>query len=112
VHGGVDREGLLAPYASMVLARGESGARLHVTGECLPRPELDGARVDVLVDDEPVATIALHAGTPVDVSAPLPAAARQRAWLSARFRASDFAYAGADLRQLVALKLLRVAIEP
>jgi len=111
IHGGIAKDGSVGPFASLLLAR-DGGRTLHVTGRCLPRAELDGAQVQVFVDREPVGSIALAAGAPIDFRAPLPDAALAHDWVTLRLQAGDFVYAGADLRQCVAFKLERAAIEP
>jgi hypothetical protein len=111
VYAGIDRDGLVAPFAAVLLAR-EDGTRLRLTGRCLPRPELDGATLAVLVDGDPALRIALAAGRAVDESAPLPDAARERPYVAVRLVADDFVYAGPGLRQCVSFQLARIAIEP
>lgn len=109
VTGGIQKGGLVGPYAAVVLQGG--GARLKVAGRCLPRPELDGARVDVLVEAEKVGQFVVAAGQPVALDLPVPAAIAARPFVSVRFAADDWAYAGDDLRQHVVFALERVALE-
>jgi len=111
VYAGVDVEGLLAPFAVVLLAR-EGGSALRVTGRCLDRPELDGASLAVEVDGEPVLRIPLAAGRAVDERVPLPEPVRARPFFAVRFVADDFVYAGSDLRHCVCFRLDRLAVEP
>ena len=111
VYGGVDAQGLVAPYAAVVLARRE-GRTLHLRGRCLARPELDGATLTVFVDEFPALTIPLEAGAEIDRREPLPAAALERPFVAVRFSSDDFVYEGADLRHTVCFQLQRVAIDP
>ncbi|MEM7349424.1 MAG: SGNH/GDSL hydrolase family protein [Acidobacteriota bacterium] len=110
IHGGVDPQGLVSPYASMVLSN-DGGRRLRVSGRALPRPELDGAQVRVSVDAWALAELELRAGEPIEVDVPLPAAAAERPYLSVRFESTDYVYTGATLQHCVVFELLRVAIE-
>ena len=98
-------------HAAVVLAT-EGGAHLILTGRGLDRPELDGARVEVHVDHEPVGTIELLADRPIEFTAPVPAAARARRYVGVQLLADDFAYVGDDLRRCVSFRLTRIAIEP
>ena len=110
VHGGVDADGLVAPYASMILACG-GGRRLRLEGAALARPVLAGARVAVFADEEPLGELELEPGAPLEQVFELPPALGERPFLSVRLRASDYVYAGQDLRTCAAFRLDRVAIE-
>jgi hypothetical protein len=111
VYAGIDKDGLLAPRASVLLARA-GGGTLHLVGRCLQRPELDGATLTVLVEGEAALRLPLAAGRAVDERVPLPAAARARPYLNVRLVADDFVYTGAGLRQCVSFQLDRLAIAP
>ncbi|MGQ0553521.1 MAG: hypothetical protein ACT4PU_09920 [Planctomycetota bacterium] len=111
VYGGVDKAGLVAPYASVLLQRGEA-RNLRLQGRCLPRPELDGATVRVLADDVEVGQLKLAAGAQLDLRAPLPPAVLARPYFAVRLIASDHVLAGEDLRQCVVFQLERLAAEP
>jgi hypothetical protein len=110
VHTGIYKDGMVSPFACFVLARGD-GTTLRLAGRALERPELDGARVDVLVDGHPAGSFTLQAGRPIDFTAPLPEGAAAHDWLAVRLQASDFAYDGDDLRRCISLHLERAAIE-
>jgi lysophospholipase L1-like esterase len=110
VHGGLDREGQASPFVSFVLAVG-GGSLLRLEGVALPRPELDGATLEVHVDGAPVGGTVLRAGEDLLFRAALPAAARDRRWVAVRLSCDDFAHAGDDLRKLVSYRLTRAAIE-
>ncbi|MEM7349423.1 MAG: SGNH/GDSL hydrolase family protein [Acidobacteriota bacterium] len=109
IHGGVDPEGRISPYASMILKN--DGQRLRVIGRGLPRPELDGGRVGVFVDADRVGELELQAGRPIDVSFPLPASAARKPYLSVRFESADYVYVGDALQHCVVFELRRVEIE-
>ncbi len=109
VYTGVTADGLVSPFAILVLDRA-GGARVHLTGAALPRPEMDGATLHVLVDAPRVGTQPLHSGQPFDFSAPLPASAGHD-WLAVRLTTSDFVYEGADQRRCASFHLQRIAIE-
>ena len=110
IHGGVDPQGLVSPYASMVLSN-DGGRRLRVSGRSLPRPELDGTKVRVSVDAWTLAELELRAGEPIEVDVRLPASAAGRPYLSVRFESTDYVYTGATLQHCVVFELFRVAIE-
>jgi hypothetical protein len=110
VYGGVDKEGLVAPYAALVLRR--DGNTLHLTGRCLQRPELDGATLTVFVDEVPLARIAIAAGSSVDRTDPLPPELRERPFVAVRLSCDDYVYEGAELRHTVCFQLQRISLEP
>ena len=110
VHGGIDGEGLVGPYASVILSR-QGGKSLRVLGAFVDRPELDGAKMQVFVDEQLMATLPLQAGELVDLSLALPEALIKRPWLTVRFVTNDFAYSGESMRDCVSFQLERVAVE-
>ena len=110
VHGGVDAEGLVAPYASMLLARG-AGTNLRIEARRLDAPELAGGTVRLYLDEVEVAAIALTGETELIATWPLPAEVADRPYLSLRLSADDYVYRDADSGRCVALRLRRVAIE-
>lgn len=110
--GGVDRAGLVAPHAALVLARSRGTTTLHVTGRFLPERVLDGAVVRVFVEELELAQLAIRPGEPLDVVLPLPREALEgRPFLSVRFSGDDYVYRGDDLRRCVLFQLERVALE-
>ncbi len=110
IHGGVDRAGRVSPYASILL-KNPDGKRLRIEGSAFPRPELDGAFVRVFVDGEELGQIEIEAGREIALVYPLPAAVAGRPYLSVRFEADDYVYAGPDLQHCVVFQLARLAIE-
>ncbi len=110
IHGGLDRDGLVSPYASFLL-RNDGGRQLRIDGRALPRPELDGARVRVYVDAEQVGELEIRADTRLAEAFPLPRSASERRFLSVRFEADDYVYRGSDLQHCVVFRLHRIAIE-
>jgi len=109
VYGGVDGAGLMGPFASMSLAN-RGGGRLRVRATCLPRPEIDGARVRVSVDGILVGEVEVEASREVDEVWRLPEEVSGRKYVNVRFEADDYAYAGDDLQQCVVWKLRSLAI--
>ncbi len=110
IHGGVDREGRVSPYAS-VLLKNDGGQHLRLVGTAFSRPELDGGRVRVFVDAEEVGQIQLRAGDAINGDWPLPAATSNRPFLSVRLVADDYIYVGPDLQHCVVFQLHQLAIE-
>lgn len=109
IHGGLDKNGGVSPYASFLL-RNDGGSRLRISGRALPHRELDGSRVRVFVDAEQVGEFKLQAGGELDLSYRLPPAAAERSYLSVRFEADDYVYQGPDLQHCVVFRLERLAI--
>lgn len=111
IHGGIDSRSRVSPYASLILAR-SGGGRLVVEGRALPRRELDGAKVRVYVEAEPVGEMELLAGERLRFEAPLPDAAAGQEYVNVRFEAADYVYATDEPRRCVVFELERVAIRP
>lgn len=111
IHGGVDREGLVAPYASLVLRRGEARA-LELDGRALPDAHVAGARVRVWLDEVEVATLTLAPDEPIRLRARVPAALDGRAFLALRLETDEWVYRGDDLRRCTAWRLERAALAP
>ncbi len=109
VHGGVDAEGNVSPYASILMPRGSA---LKVTGECFRRPEIDGTRVDVLIDEERVHSFTVEGGHKLEWQSPVPESLRELEYLSVRFKAGDHVYLGHDLRQCAVFQLKRIEMLP
>ncbi len=109
IHGGIDKLGFVSPYAALVLKRG-TGRILSIRGRCLPRSEIDGAHVQILIDEFPVATLELRANEPIRIREAIPDGAVDRPYVGVRFVSDDFAYQGNDLRSTVSLQLEQVAI--
>ncbi len=109
IHGGLDKQGRVSPYASFLL-RNDGGNRLEIRGRALPHRELDGTRVQVFVDAERVGELELSAGRELELSLPLPAAAAARSYVSVRFEADDYVYQGPDLQHCVVFRLERLAL--
>jgi hypothetical protein len=111
IYGGIDREGLVSPYASLTLWRPPQARELHVIGTALPDRALAGARVRVHLEELELAVLELQPGAPLDLRQPLPAALDGRAWLNLRFTADDYVYRGADQRRCAVFQLRRAALE-
>jgi hypothetical protein len=109
IHGGVDRDGLVSPYASILL-RAYAVRHLRVEGRCLERPELDGTRVRVFADEVQVGELLLESGRTIDEHFALPPELPVSGYLSARFEADDWALVGPDLQHTVVFRLDRVSV--
>ncbi len=108
IHGGIETDGLVRPYGSMIMAVG--GNTLEVRGNGLARPELFGAKVRVYLDEILVETIALESGTKFELVVPIPEPVNGREFASLRFQATDYVYVGPHLRDCVSFRLERVAL--
>lgn len=111
VYAGIDGQGHMAPYAALSL-RSSGGRSLRVRARGLESPEMDGATITVRVDGRPTGTFRVYAGTEVDEVWPLPAEVAGRAFVTVALSADDWVYAGEDLQECVALRLLSVSVEP
>src|SRR6185436_17016522 len=74
VYGGLDLQGLVSPYASLVLHRASGTRTLHVVGRALPDRALAGARVRVFLEELEVGALELQPDAPLELSLALPAA--------------------------------------
>ncbi|MFT7462719.1 MAG: hypothetical protein ACI9EF_001061 [Pseudohongiellaceae bacterium] len=110
VNGGIDAEGLVGSFASVTLAT-NNGTTLRITGACLDRPEMNGAELQIFVDEVSLGMVSLQAREGLDLSLPLPEAQAKRPWVSVRFLADDYVYSGKFLRECVSFVLHRVAVE-
>jgi len=119
VYGGLDAEGLMGPFASIVLQNPSAkpkgppaGKSVHLRASCFDRPEIDGGALRVLVEGLPVGSCTIRANELIDASFPLPAEVADRRFLNVRLEADDWFYQGKDLQQCVSVRLLSVAVEP
>ncbi len=110
IHGGIDRQGRVSPYASLML-RNDGGQHLRIAARAFRRPELEGARVRVFVDADKVGEFGLEAGKKLALSYRLPAAVADRPYVSVRFEAEDYIYKGRGLRHCVVFWLHGIAVE-
>jgi hypothetical protein len=110
VHCGIDRRGEVAPYAAVILAR-KKGRRLQVEGAFLERPEIEGTRIEVFVDELRAESMVVIPGQPVALDVELPEQVMKRPFLSVRFAAQDYCYS-VDLRRCLTFQLQRVALTP
>jgi lysophospholipase L1-like esterase len=109
VHGGIDAQGNVAPYAALVLARG--GERLLLAGRRLDAPGLAGATCEVFAEEVSLGTFPLAGAEPVELAWPLPPAVQGRAFLSVRFVSSDYVYTDVTRGRAGTFVLERAAIE-
>jgi hypothetical protein len=109
VHGGIFAGGAVTPYASIIL-RCDGRKLLQVAGDLLDRRELDGAHVDVFVDEARVGELPLQRGQKIDATFDVPDEIAKRKFVSARFVASDYAYDEKDLRIHVVFMLRSVGL--
>ncbi len=110
VHGGIDSAGNVAPYASLILARGE-GTRLKLRGERYPAPELDAAVAEVYVEECLVDRIPLAGMEKIELGWELPHEVRDRPFLNIRFESSDYIYTDLTLGRAGSFVLRRIAVE-
>ena len=114
IHGGIDADGKLAPYGSLILdarALAESGGTLVVEGAVLDRSELDGGKLEVYLDERLVGELTLKAAQQIELRLAIPSELRGRPFVSLRLISSDYAYVGDDLRNCRSVQLRRVALE-
>lgn len=111
VHGGLDREGLVSPYASLVLHRAPGTRALHVAGRALPDRSLAGARTRVFLEELEVGALVLRPDAALELRVPVPAALDGREFLDLRLESSDYVYRGDDARHCVVFRLERAALE-
>lgn len=110
VYTGLDKDALVAPYAAFSL-RSEGAERLHLKGHALDRPEMNGATVTVVIDDQPTGTFDIQAGQPIDATWTVPDELRSRTFVSVYLVADDWVYVGDDLQQCVVFQLESLAFE-
>jgi hypothetical protein len=110
VHGGIDLEGMVSPYASVALCN-VVGGDLRVAGRCLDTATLDGKLVRVFVDEALVGEIRLARGAAIDARFVVPEPQRARRFLSARFESDDWIYVGEELQHTIVFQLHTLAVE-
>ncbi len=110
VHGGIDSEGNVAPYASLVLARGE-GSLLKLSGERYGAPGLGTASAEVYIEEFLVDRIPLAGDKELALVWELPAEVRDRPFLNIRFVSTDYVYTDVAKGRAGTFLLRRVAIE-
>jgi hypothetical protein len=111
IYAGVDAQGLVSPYASVLLKRGNA-RRVHLRGAFLPATELAGNRVQLFFDEVPGGAFEVRPGAPLDLTYDLPAAVAGRPFFDVRFRSEDWVYKPPDLRHCVVFRLDRVEALP
>lgn len=109
LYAGVWKGGVVGPYVSLVL-RAEAVDTLYLEGAALDRPELNGARVKVWVEEFALGSFEIKSGQPISFSAALPEEARQRTIVNVRLESDDFVYSGADLRECVVFNLAEIGL--
>jgi len=111
VHGGLDLEGLVSPYASCVLLRPAGASALHVRGRSLPDLVLRGARTRVFLEELAVGELVHEPDAEWKLDVPIPPELEGRELLNLRFESDDYVYRGPDLRHCVVFRLERAALE-
>ncbi len=109
--GGIDKDGHVAPYAAVLMRAKATGNVLHIEGNHLERPEIDGAQVQVLVEGQRVGTFEVQAGQPIDVRFPIPDDLTQPTFIAVQFVSSDYAYIGHDLQHCASFSLTQLTLE-
>jgi hypothetical protein len=108
VYTGIDGQGLVSPYASVLLPG--PARRLALRGRALDRPELDGVSVQVFVDEVQVGGFELRSGLRIDLAWPLPPEVSGREFVAVRCVATDWVYAGDQGRHCVSFALEELAL--
>jgi len=111
VHGGIDRQGRLSPFASLLLLN-QGAHTLHVEGAALDRGLRAGSRLRISLEGIEAARVVLERGQPFDLRLDLPPEVRDRPMINVRFEVDDYVYAPEDLRHCISAQLDRVALEP
>ena len=111
IHGGLDLEGLVSPYASCVLLRPAGASALHVRGRSLPDLVLRGARTRVFLEELAVGELVHEPDAEWKLDVPIPPELEGRELLNLRFESDDYVYRGPDLRHCVVFRLERAALE-
>ncbi|MSR62993.1 MAG: hypothetical protein EXS08_11165 [Planctomycetes bacterium] len=111
VHGGLDREGRVSPYCSLVLQRPAGARELVVRGRALPDVALKGARTRIFLEELELGAFELAPDAELALDVPIPPALDGRAFLNLRFESSDYVYRGDDQRHCVVFQLQRAALE-
>lgn len=110
IHGGVDAQGRVSPYGSLLLARPDGATELVLDLEFDGAATLNGT-TRVFVDEVTVAEVPMAtSGGFQRLRLPLPAAVAGRSHLSVRLHSDDWAYLPPDARRCVSLRLLRAAL--
>ncbi len=109
VYGGVDSQGRVAPYASLVLARG-GGGTLVLEGRRLGRPELTGGIARVYADEVLLEEIPLDGDRAFSFGLPLSDELARRDHIALRFECDDWVYDFDRSWRCVAFALERAAI--
>lgn len=110
VHGGIDSAGNVAPYASLVLARGDGGM-LKLSGERYRAPGLESAFAEVYVEEALVDRIPLAGEKEIELAWDLPAEVRERPFLNIRLVSDDYVYTDVAKGRAGTFVLHRIAIE-
>jgi lysophospholipase L1-like esterase len=111
VYGGIDGQGLVAPFASVSLQKPRMATSVRLRAECLERPEIDGATVRVSAEGVALGVFEIRAGQSIDASWPLPTELADARYLDVRLEADDYCYTGDDLQQCVVMRLLSLSVE-
>ena len=111
IHGGLDSDGFVSPYASFFL-KNDTSRHVRIEGHSFDRPELDGTQVRVFVDAEQVGAFTLEANRKLELRYALPPALAEQPYVSVRFEANDYIYQGPDLQHCVVFQLQLIALEP
>jgi len=111
VHGGLDTEGGVSPYCSLVLERVPGATRLVLSGRALPERALRGLSTRVFLEELELGSIEHAPGAAFEREYALPPALQGRHMLNLRLVSPDYVYRGADLRHCVSFQLARAALE-
>jgi hypothetical protein len=105
IYGGVSADGAVGPVGVVLLP---SSRAIRIVGRALERPEMAGATVIFSIDGVAVDEIELVPGQRIDTTLQVPPQLATRDAIEIRFDASDFVYAGRDLREPRSMLLERI----
>ena len=91
VHGGVDAEGHVAPYAAIFLAR-KNGRRLAIRARPFLTHSIPEGKTIISVDELEMAEVNLADEAPIQLSLELPPSLLERDYLTVRFVSDDYIY--------------------
>ena len=107
LYGGVRANGELAREAALVV-RPNDAHSIQLAGQHLERPELDGATLEIWLEEQLALTLTVDPGARVEHSIPIPEALRERDLLSLRFVADEHVLSGAALDRTACFRLLSI----
>jgi hypothetical protein len=111
IYGGVYGDGMVAPYASLLLPRRE-GTRIRIVGHSLARPELRDVTVNIFADEILVGRLAVPPSGAIEALYQLPRQVIARPSFDVRFVTGDYVYDPKDIRRCVVFRLDLLEVLP